>query len=1447
MSEDLYEIDNENLRSEISDLPEGRLRDYYREFILNHENVIKNFKIENYRGMEMRKAIGALCKLLFHEILKDEADNFYNDGGPDGNRFSLSQTDNSDGIVFFFKGKGAGRKKKSEIEKGEFVPGGEILQIGTALAATLNYSQNDSRYNVFKHVHETVYSYESNDKEHVCADVDKSKYSLIGKINDYESFVHNVLTLFDKYLQIRLAGKISSAIKSDFNENLLTLASEQAIKNEQIESLSQTLKDSVGATFPVPIVLITPTEIPEELLGSLTRFPWNLVVTFDPNCDQEGRLIGILRKEWSNKRPFKICSEVAQVGDGVEETNVIFANGNLPMLSTSKFIDWKNRYQSLFAGALSKIRRGSENICAVIISDKANGKIFNKAWLNTLSNYDEVLIIGDVSSELREQLDEDYALKYTIYDITPRQVAYVFSKITPSSFGDKSYKGFGLSVEDITRFAANGIKVVCPLPPTTEKVPTVISDFFIGAEISEKDLYNNFDVTRHFYEDLRKRIILRIESGSRFTHYIKQMPSSGATTIAKRLAYDIATQSSRGTLRASVLPIIISELKTQSINSLVERVKDLALKTIPSTHILAIIDRAVQSSDFDRLKETLVDGNSIRISFIRITEKEKSYGEHTCVIKDELTESEKVNFRQIFRRYADDMGLKNQKIDESLKYLIDFPLSLNGQQNVHLNIKEYVNSVTSAFNGEKALLVRRVLSIVGFGSKYIVNTDNYIEGFLFNSLLGKKFSEWYERDLDRKERKALERIIVFETIEKKRTGRLKTRFSKFNSAVIKLSDNSLADVAKDYIYTFFKDSIIASDPKRVSNYIIDLFFKKDGYEEEDREYIGKTEKEKFYKKLSSVFNDIHDPDSISLIFEELEKHISDYPRYLVAKAQYLYNRAYFLDSEEHDAKVYNTARDILELVLDKCSLDAEDESVVLQSLGVLNYRRLGALRKTEIKDQGTIGIAEKYLSAVERYCDKAFEINSYDTHALVTKAQALKSFLNMTKDIVQPENNNFEFCESERYIERTAQYEKTIELLGGFISTLDTTNLSPSQTELIKIFESLRIFSLQKLIGINEDRIYDIYRLRLESSRAGSELKNLYINRLFNVLIDAPKNEIRNGRIAVLSDEKLCFIENQLSISLRFGNLSSYEKIFRLHLFNGRKIYRIPNEIEWLKNWISKDSTPHSKLWGNFYIAMLYFAEVINEGHDFNGYSASADKFRKEAEKLAKMLRRNDTKELFFFRYGNGLQCITETAKNASYIEGRIMHIRDNRQGIAMLDCGLQASFAPKGEFLMEDADKNTRIRAKVGFRFGGLGLYGVERICNASSEDNIDTSSRPTSICNDPLLTNIGASPSIEKNANVNEACHTHIPTNSDYDDEEYPPLEEGYIYFGIYHEDKHGGKYITGEWKEKWIKFLNIDGTIEEGIYDEAEIEFSVKRIENKDNGEERWIATDVKFPEE
>lgn len=1440
----ISDIKDTKLQKEVLKLPKGRLRDYYRDFIYYHENVIKYFHIEDYMNMPMRNAVEALCKVLFHEI-REDADDFYTNSGNDGNHIYLSGTTIKPSLnVFYFKGKRAGKKKKTDIKDEEILPLGLIQQIGAGLAEKLNYGKDDRRYLAFRNVHHSVQAYESNDKEHVCADADKAKYSLTGRISDYESFVHYVLTTFDQYLQIKLAGQISSAAKSDFNELNQVLATEQALKNEKVESLIQNLKELLETYYPDPMILIAPRMLSTPISLALTRIPWNLIITFDPEGEKDGHLIHAIRTNWNGLRPFKICADANNLTDGQDETGVIFANGDTPDNSFDKYPDWRNQYEDHVFKAISKVRRGSQRITAVVITDTEDSRIFNLGGIGKLGINDTVLIIGTIGLNLKDRLENEFGIKYENYDISTTRTVFAFNQLPQLINCRETAHKVGLTAEDIARYAANGIRIISLLPSNTEIEANPVTDFYIGTDITEKDLYNEFDVKRRFYEDLKNIVKSRLVAGSRFTHYLHQTPSCGATTVAMRLAYDIASESASGKLGVDVVSLFISEIKTQSINPMVDRIKDMALKLSASTHILAIIDRSIQGSDFDRLKETLIESSSLRISFVRISDKERGATDYNTEISDELSELEKVKFIAKYQRYADVNSLDKKDINDSLRYVIDFPLSLNRDERHQININEYVKTTLCSFRGSNMLTIRKLVALISFCSEYIVNTDNYVEGFLFNGILGKQFLEWYQYDLDRKERKAFERIILFEEKEKKRSGKIKTRFSKFNPEILKLSEWSITDIAREYIRIFFSDPKVSADPKLINDYIIDLFFKKDGYEDEDStNYYGKSEKQKFYKKLSPVFNKINDPDSLSIIFDDLQKYIGDYPRYLISKAQYIYNRAYFIDSAEHDAKVFKEARNILEGVLDNNTFDLENESVVLQSLGVLNYRRLGALRKVEVKNQKTIDLAKKYVSDVVKYCDMAFEKNPYDTHSLVTKAQALKSFLNMAKDVVQPEKNSYGFSESEQYLEITEQYEETYENLAGFIRNLDLDNLTMSQSELISIFETLKLF-YYRLIGLKEDEIFDNYKLKINSTATGNERRKLYVNRLFNVLVDAPISQIRMGKISCLSDDKLRYIEEQLSKSIRLGNLSGYEKIFRLHLFNGRRNCKISDELQWLKNWISKDSNVQSQLWGQFYLATLYFSEVLKEGHDFNGYLASAKKYRDGAKEIAKLLSRNDTEDHFYYKEGKGLQSITETASNASLMEGKIIEIKNNRQGIALLDCGLEATFAPKGKFLMEDADKHTRIRAKVGFRFSGLGLYGAERIEQARHSDDVNESFDPIK---EDVSNGKKDGPSVSGQMhhinNSPAATVSAIISTTTYDGKY--ELEEDYDFFGVYHSDKYR-KYITGNWKESWIKYLSIEGDVDSELYDGADVCFAVKKVVDEDNGDEKWIAYDIRFKE-
>ena len=1443
MNPDIRDIKNIELREKVLELPEGRLKNFYRDFIIYHEKVILNFETNNYADMPMREAVTALCKALFHEVVPD-ADTFYVNGGSNGNRFSLSDTNSANKIVFFFYGNAAGRKSSSDSSRTGYVPGGEILQIGTALAATLNYGQHDARYTAFKRVQDTVHQYESNDKHHVCADIDKAKYTLTGRINDYESFVHYILISFDQFLRVKLSGQISSATKTNFGALKQSEEEMRLLANDTTSSLIDKLNEELNSLYPSPFVLFSPANVDYRLSHGLARIPWNLIITFDPKGEDENHLVSVIRNDWDGKRPFTIGKVE---GDGRDETGIIFANGESANESKFKYKEWASLYKKNIKFALNQIRKGTERIVAVCLTDSSDNKIFNRGGIGLLKEDDTAIIIGKIGADLAEGLDNDFPVtKYQNFDISIPQCVYAFNEIDVQGTSGSINASSNLSAEDIKRYASHGIKIICPLPSGTEKEINPISEFFSGKELTEKDLYNDYDVRRSFYEGFRRIIEVRLENGSRFTHYLQHTPSCGATTVAMRLAYDIAVLSDRGHFKTPVTSIFISELRTESVSPIVERIKDLALKISPN-QILAFIDRSIQGNDFERMKESLTDGGSLKISFIRISEKEKGKDIYTNSIDDVLTKTELSDFVKSYRRHSIAMSNEDGTDWNSLKHVIEFPLSLSYYNGKNINIKEYVDNVLSMFSDANRPLARKLISLIGFSSEYIVNTDNYVEGFLFNRVIGKRFTDWYKDDLTLEERSAFERLVKFEEIgetARQRTGRVKTRFSKYNNEVIKVSNLSLTELAVDYIEIFFSES--DSTNKLLNDYIISLFFKKEEYEDDNSGDTGKSEKQKFYKKLSAVFNDIKDPDSIELIIEELGKYIGDNPRYLMAKAQYIYNRAYFIDSEEHNSKIFDDARDILERLLDEADWSQENESITLQSLGVVNFRRLGAIRKIPVKNDSLIPIAERYVEETVKYCDRAYSVNPYETYALVTKAQALKSFLNQTRDILGYDKNNFKFCETDKYLEWTSQYENTLGIISGFISNIDKGNTTASQNRLMKIYDELREFAF-RLIGQSQEYIYNLYKQELISHKIGNELKKLYATRLYYVLVDAPNNEIRNETIGKLSDEKLDFIERQLSDSIRLGNLTGYEKIFRLHLFNGRIKYEIAKERLWLKNWIDKDDSPMSQLWGNYFIGVLYFCEILQLGFDQKGFMKSAEKYISESERLAKILNRNDTKEFFYFRkdngqqkHGLGLQCVTENSNKATFIEGYIDDIIENRKGIAILDCGLKASFAPQGKFLKEDADKHTRIKAKVGFRFSGLGLYGVDRIEKESYSDfipNAEQSFDPK-IKDESLYVKKEDSSAL-KNVQVAEL-------QSDVHDEEYG-LEEDFIYPGIYHQERFGRQYIIGDWKESWIKYLAIDGPIEDGIYDGADVEFQVKKSMNPENGEEKWIAYNVRFPEE
>lgn len=1422
MAFDIDEIADNNLRNMILQLHDRRLKDYYRDFVIYHEKIISNFKLCNYPDMPIRKAVTALSKILFHEILGSQADNFYDNRGVDGARFTLSDTSNPSNEIFFFRSGKAYKDVKANIgNHGNYIPKGEIMQIATAIAEKKGFDQNDRKYNIFKSVHESAYSYESNDKEHVSADIDKAQFSLVGRISDYESFVHNALTYFKNDMSIQLEEYLSTSSCLNFEKLKQGEKEENLRKTQVVSGLIERLNDVLESDFRNPLLLIVPPDIDATLSRALCRIPWNMILSFDPESNSTLHILDILRSEWTDKRPFTINNVTT---NGHFETAFIFADGEKREDVSANKREWRNKHRNDIQNALKKIRKGENPITVVCFTHPSDNPVYNMGGIGMLSENDDVILIGKIGKNLYEGWVDDFdigrnhEIESCHFDLNAIEAAPVFNQIDGAILNTDTATISGLTKEDLLRYDEIGIKIIQPIADDTPKELVPLSDFYYGKPITEKDLYNDYDVRREIYGGLFQTIEGRLESNIRFTQYILQTPTSGASTFAMRLAYDIAYNSERGKYGRAIIPIRINEIKI-NVNSLVRYIKDLSNKLPSSNHILAIIERSISRSDFEDLSQRLIRENAIRISFIRLTsEREKTNQQFTLRLTDELKKGEKVDFEKYYKRI-------NHKTNyEDAKYIIDFPMELDGAQTKYFNIHNYIDSVIETFNLRIQNKVKYFLSLIGFCSNYIINTDNYVEFILFESLFQKKFADWYQ-GLEKIERKALERLIKFEKLNNKFTGRLTSRFSKFNDILIECDGNLLKDKTIDYINTFFSCKI---SQDFLENYILNVFFQKEGFETDDTSYSKKKNQEKFSTKLSKIFNQINDFDAIRLIFDILGNYIGDNPRYIIAKAQFLYNRAYFIDGEEHDSMIYEEAKSLLEEV--ESSTNYDDIAIVLQSLGVLNYRRLGALKTIPQIDEHIISQAKTYLENVLKFCDRAYDSNPTDSHPLVTKAQAIKSFFNLCKQFWG--TKDYSFSETKEYIDIVVDFEDTLEKISRYISEVKNINQNTSQLELCEIYAELNEFKL-KLQSYGADKIYEIYKERIDSHKTDKKIKTLYANRLYNTLIFNPQEGPRDN-INKLKDDQIKFIQEELYKSISNGNLSAYEKIFLIHLYNSREIYNIEIEINNLKSWILKDTNNiQTQLWGNYFIASLYFSKVLLNEKDIEGAKKSAETYISECRKISKRIKRDDTNDFFFFRREKGLRCLTENQNKASLVEGKIIEIKENRQGIVLLDCGLEASFSPKNEFNIGDEHKQTRIRAKVGFRFRGLGLYGVERL---NKEKKDDTKGGH-------LELDYKVPTSHDEKIDVSQ----HIK-NQDYEEgciEEDYGLDEEYDYPGVYHF-KYGRRYVTGYWKETWIKYLPIEGAVNKYVYDEADVMFSVRKKINPDNGQDEWIAYDVKLSE-
>ena len=103
------------------------------------------------------------------------------------------------------------------------------------------------------------------------------------------------------------------------------------------------------------------------------------------------------------------------------------------------------------------------------------------------------------------------------------------------------------------RYKAAGIEFFGPSRNTGENR---LWDFYSGAEITWEELDQQYDVTRDIYRQVKLRVSEIIRTTRRVQIYtLRHRPGSGATTLARRLAFDIRKEEEIGAISCTVIDI----------------------------------------------------------------------------------------------------------------------------------------------------------------------------------------------------------------------------------------------------------------------------------------------------------------------------------------------------------------------------------------------------------------------------------------------------------------------------------------------------------------------------------------------------------------------------------------------------------------------------------------------------------------------------------------------------------------------------------------------------------------------------------------------------------------------------------------------------------------------------------------------------------------------------
>lgn len=1079
------------------------------------------------------------------------------------------------------------------------------------------------------------------------------------------------------------------------------------------DELTNRMEQSAGVNY----VIILPESLTDhyghilnkEQLADFFRIHWNFVVDLDAKTET-----GLYENAPSHiKSSTRIITDsLSEVSGTSNLTNWIFGKGRLDL---EAYDDRKALKETpkLFASTFSKLVKSGKTNDYIIIDfcdnfPKLARRLFEKleivfgSW-ESVANRCKIISFSK-NDNYKDELtswSEDYEVPVCFISASFFEFLQHIKEVRGNVIMSLNKKllihnnRLDLS-ESIERYKASGIEFYGPTKNTIGERPW---DFYSGAEITWEELDKQYDVIRDIYRSVKLRVSEIIRTTRRTQIYtLRHRPGSGATTLARRLAFDIRKEDEIGAISCTVI-----DIKNCSNIRLTEQYLCQLSEQTENTVILAIVEsKHVAKDKFENLVKRMSDAAK-KVLFFYIEPYTKRYHtqkENVILLDSYLKTEESLRFKE---KYIT-LGLEHSILEDALKNrkeleVVDFPLMLKDKE-TSTNLSTYV----SEWMDELPENLRKFCAYVGFVFKY---SDLGVNQTILKSLWKDEFHQSL-RSYTFEQQYAISKLLI-EEMNDDGTGKgiWRPRYNRFSEFILKAHKNNwelgLSEMAKNFISLCQNAGELGSDDKDML-YSVFIIRKNADYRaiEDSRDNIK--------NKFSLLIKDLDDIERAESLFKTL---VDAFPEDAIFRghfARFLYEKASMLKGIETDDRLFSDAQDNLNMAFDLNSNDAD----LFHMQGMLLRRKISALSKSFSRDilYGTEDVniqeVEDCLHEWTQDAYEAFEqsihISPASPYGYAAESQLFKESITLGQKIIGC--NDYSFCETNSvYSDYAEKLGNVLDLFEQICYAFKNEGLSQIMNS-YPIYESVRAFH-QNIVGLNAE---SIQRYRTMYNSAAKENKSLYGNLLVKSIVYSKKSSKDTRRAySNLTKSERREIEEVLEYQKNQGNIKSYETLFLLKLY-GPDEFSIDEAIDLLKEWEHQLSDDNQVGWGYlnacFYLAVCYSAKSILTGIPNKELSQLAMTYFRKSEDFAKKFDKGTVQPLCYLGEKEDIHCIVDKNKkdsDACTVTGVIQNIKNNKGRLKML-CGVEVSFNAKGFDILHHEGQT--LRGVLGFSYSGPGLY---------------------------------------------------------------------------------------------------------------------------------------------